>query len=245
MPDPSSSYTGIETLEILEKAKNYNNYLTQMVKQYAPGARVLDFGAGLGTFAQRLRDDGFEVTCVEPDTLLRDRLVAARFKALSDLESIDDNSVDFIFTFNVLEHIADDRAVVNQLAHKLKPSGSLLVYVPAFPVLWTTLDDQVKHYRRYRKRTLRNLLESADLNVEQIRYADSLGFVMALVFRILRLPMSTLSANAVASYDKWLFPISRGLDRFAHRWIGKNVVALGRKKPASPPAIPDSGGITA
>ena len=42
------------------------------------------------------------------------------------------------------------------------------------------------HYRRYTKTTLRRLVEQEGFAIEQVRYADCLGFIAALVFRLLQ-----------------------------------------------------------
>jgi hypothetical protein len=117
------------------------------------------------------------------------------------------------------------------LGRKLNSSGRLLIYVPAFPMLWTTVDTQLRHYRRYTRKTLSEVIQRANLVVDDIRYADSVGFFMALAFRTLRLPAEWLSSNAVHLYDRWLFPLSRTIDGILQRWIGKNVVALCHKQP--------------
>src|SRR5207245_11612579 len=111
-------------------------------------SRMLDFGAGTGTFAKLLRTKGIEVVCVDPDMRLAERLIRDGFLAFSDLNDVPDGSFEFIFTLNVLEHIEDDWTNFRRLVSKLARVGRLLVYVPAFLILWTSLHDRVKHYRR-------------------------------------------------------------------------------------------------
>ena len=226
-----SGYPGTRTLHLLEAAENYNNFLIGLIRNYASANEIMDFGAGIGTFARRLREEGFQVTCIEPDVLLRNRLQAQGLVAFEDLGSISDDSVDFIFSFNVLEHIADDRGALMQLSRKLKSSGRLLLYVPAFPMLWTTVDAQLSHHRRYTIRTLKETIQSSNFEVEEIRYADSIGFVVTLLFRMLRLGPERLNSHLLAIYDKWLFPLSRIIDLVAHKWFGKNVIAACRRLP--------------
>ena len=59
-----------------------------------------------------------------------------------------------------------------------------MVYVPAFNLLWTGLDEKIKHHRRYRRKDLERLTRSAGLSVQKSRYVDSLGFLAALSFKI-------------------------------------------------------------
>jgi 2-polyprenyl-3-methyl-5-hydroxy-6-metoxy-1,4-benzoquinol methylase len=69
-----------------------------------------------------------------------------------DLNEVLDGSFELVFALNVLEHIDYDSAVVGQLGAKLRKHGRLLIYVPAFECLWTSLDEKLKHYRPYRLR---------------------------------------------------------------------------------------------
>ena len=67
-------YSGVDILESLESAHNYNDYLTRLIRESAESTDLIDFGAGIGTFSKRLRTVGYNVTCVEPDPLQWRRL---------------------------------------------------------------------------------------------------------------------------------------------------------------------------
>jgi hypothetical protein len=105
-----------------------------------------------------------------------------------------------------------------------------LIYVPAFQCLWSSLDDKVHHYRRYTKKTLRQLTEQAGFTVFKIGYADALGFGAALVFRMLGRSASAINPDSVAFYDRWIFRPSRLLDHIFHPFFGKNVYVICRKQ---------------
>ena len=200
-----------------------------MIRESAESTDLIDFGAGIGTFSKRLRTAGYNVTCVEPDPLQRRRLEEQGFDTLENITGVADNSVSFVFSLNVFEHIQDDSAALREIRQKLKPGGTLLIYVPAFACLWTSLDEKLCHYRRYTKKTLRRLVEQEGFVVEDARYADSLGFIATLVFRLLNKNVSALTATSISFYDQWLFAPSRVLDRLFGRWFGKNVYVRCRK----------------
>jgi SAM-dependent methyltransferase len=228
--DPQLTYTGLNVLETLDGATNYNALLVDLILQSAHGRqRMLDFGAGLGTFSKLLRAKGTEVVCVESDPYLADALVRDGFQTFRHLNEVQDGSFEFIFALNVLEHIEDDLATTRRLAAKLKKHGRLLVYVPAFQCLWTSLDDKLKHYRRYRQAGLTRLARSTGLSVWRSRYADSFGFFAAWAFKILGNKNGNLSARAVSLYDRYVVPLSRRLDPVLGRWIGKNVYIVASK----------------
>jgi len=146
MSDSPLTYTGLDVLERLDRATNYNAFLLDLIlRNYCGRGRMLDFGAGIGTFANLLRQRGVDVVCIEPDVHLSDGLARDGFLTFNDLNEIPDGSFEFIFTLNVLEHIENDRASFSRLAAKLVKGGRLLVYVPAFECLWTSLDERLKH----------------------------------------------------------------------------------------------------
>ena len=222
-------YSGVDTLEALEGAHNYNDYLTRLIRESTESKDLIDFGAGIGTFSRRLRKAGYNVTCIEPDSVERRRLEEQGFKTLENIASVPDDSVSFIFSLNVFEHIDHDSVSIREIRQKLKPGGTLLIYVPAFECLWTSLDEKLCHYRRYTKTTLRRLVEQEGFAIKRVRYADCLGFTAALIFRLLNRRASTVTAAAISFYDRWVFAPSRVLDRLFGRWFGKNVYVLCRK----------------
>ena len=223
-------YSGIDILKALEEAHLYNDYLTNLVRSASPAKAIIDFGAGVGTFSKRLREAGHQVLCIEPDVVQRQHLTEQGFETLSSLELVPDNSAQFIFSLNVFEHIEDDRQAIALIHQKLKAGGTLLIYVPAFQCLWSSLDDKVHHYRRYTKKSLRQLTEQAGFSVVKIGYADSLGFGAALVFRLLGRSASAINPESVAFYDRWIFRPSRFLDHAFHPFFGKNVYVICRKQ---------------
>ena len=230
MSTPQLTYTGLDVLETLDRATNYNSLLLSLILDSSGGCnRMLDFGAGIGTFAKRLRTRGVDVVCVESDVLLANGLVRDGFPTFNDLDEVPDDSFGFIFTLNVLEHIEDDQTSLCRLATKLARGGRLLICVPAFQCLWTSLDERLKHYRRYRRRELERLARGAGLTVWKTRYADALGFFAALGFGLFGNRNGYLSAEAVNFYDRYIVPLSRSLDVVFGRFLGKNVYLIASK----------------
>jgi len=219
MSTPQLTYTGVDVLETLDRATNYNSLLLDLILDNSGDCtRMLDFGAGIGTFAKLLRNRGIDVVCVEPDALLANGLVGDGFLTFNDLNEVPDGSFDFIFTLNVLEHIEDDETSFRRLATKLARGGRMLIYVPAFECLWTSLDERLKHYRRYRPRELERLARSAGLT-----------FFATLGFKLFSNKNGDLSARAVNFYDRYIVPLSRSFDFVFGRLFGKNVYLIASK----------------
>jgi SAM-dependent methyltransferase len=228
--EPELNYTGLDILRALEGATNYNALLTDLILRSADDRQpMVDFGAGIGTSAKLLRKQGVKVICVEPDPYLAEGLIQDGFHTLRELEEVNDNSVDFLFSLNVLEHIEDDDAVFKALSRKLKAGGRMFIYVPAFDCLWTGLDDKLKHFRRYTRDGLERLVGSAGLCVRESGYVDTLGFLAALVFKVIGNKSGDLTPESIHFYDRHIIPPSKLLDHLFHSLFGKNVYVLCEK----------------
>lgn len=159
------------------------------------GMRVLDAGCGGGRhLCEPFRTPGIDVAGVD---LNRSDLGKARgyLSLMSGEESgrwvvaqadvtklpFGDESFDVVICSEVLEHIADNRAAVRELVRVLKPGGDLVVTVPRFwpeRICWAISrayhQEPGGHIRIYRKPELKNLLESAGVQLRRIRYRHGL-----------------------------------------------------------------------
>lgn len=219
-----SDYTGIPNLEVMREAHNYNRFLLDLIASHEqPGDRLVDFGAGTGTFALPLIVAGKTVACVEPDASLAGYLAEKGLNVCHDLAQLPDSSIDYLYSLNVLEHIQDDAAAIALWHRKIRPGGRLLVYVPAFNLLFSSMDRRVGHCRRYRLPELRDKLRAAGFNIRDGRYVDSLGFFATLLFKLIDNGSGDINVEMLRLYDRFVFPISRTLDAVAGKLGGKNL----------------------
>jgi hypothetical protein len=65
-----------------------------------------------------------------------------------------------------LEHIKEDRSVLDQLYKVVAPGGYLLITVPADPHLWSYFDVASHHERRYTLTELTSKVESAGFEID-------------------------------------------------------------------------------
>jgi SAM-dependent methyltransferase len=225
-----AAYQGTDNLEVMAEARNYNRFLVALVMQHRGSARrAVDFGAGIGTLARRVRDLGLDVLCVEPDARQRETIRGSGMQVVGGLEDVADGSLEYVYSLNVLEHIADDAAALRLVARKLAPGGRLLVYVPAFQLLFTSMDRKVGHYRRYRRGQLEALAVGAGLTVTSSRYADSLGLFATLAYKLVGSAGGDLDRRSIVAFDRLVFPVSRLLDRAVDRLWGKNAYVVAVK----------------
>lgn len=233
-PHEDSRYSGAGNLEVMLDAENYNRYLAQQVLKHGNGAeRMLDFGAGIGTFAEMIRSRGAAVDCLEPDPRQAGSLTAKGFDTFRSPDELQAESYDYIYSLNVLEHIEDDLEATRAVFRLLKPGGRLYIYVPAFQALFGNMDRRVGHFRRYRRRQLEELLKHAGFTIQYSGYADSIGFFATLLYNLLPGSGGDINGSMIRVYDRVLFPASRLLDKLASPFFGKNVCAIA-SKPGDP-----------
>ena len=152
---------------------------------------ILDVGAGTGATSLALQQFGRVVAIdlsAEATAIARDRgLAVARMDAVA--LAVPDATFDLVVALDVLEHLQDDLAGAREFLRVLKPGGVLLVTVPAYAWLWSSHDVANWHWRRYRRRPLRRLLEAAGLEVEVCSYVMLSMLLPAAAYRLLeRLP---------------------------------------------------------
>jgi SAM-dependent methyltransferase len=225
-----TSYSGTDNLEVMAEAKNYNAFLLDLILQpIKPADLLLDFGAGIGTFAILLKGLGYQVVCVESDSAQANAIAQQQIQAVTSMQMLSNESIDYVYTLNVLEHIENDVVALQEIYTKIKPGGRLLIYVPAFQCLYSSMDRKVGHWRRYTKRTLAPLVKTAGFEVEHASYVDSLGFFASYLYKYIGDSSGSLNRKSIYIYDRYLFPLSRLLDRLVGHWFGKNLVLLAHK----------------
>jgi len=89
--------------------------------------------------------------------------VEFRKHLLPSLAGIADNSFDFAVTFQVIEHIQDDKAFIREIHRVLKPGGKLLLSTPNRLM---SLTRNPWHIREYTADELRQVLSSVFSSVE-------------------------------------------------------------------------------
>jgi SAM-dependent methyltransferase len=222
-------YEGAQILQLGNVMPNYNRSIAVMACRYGAGAHnVLDFGAGIGTLSETVRDLGLSPLCLEPDANQRTELHRRGFQTVATLDQIGDGTLDYIYSSNVLEHIADDVAVLKTLRRKLRSGGSLFLYIPAFQSLYSSMDKAVGHHRRYDRKMLRAKLTAAGFQVDDLYYADVLGYFVTLLFKAVGNDNGKINPFTLGFFDRVVFPLGQLIEKCVRVPVGKNVVGVAR-----------------
>lgn len=232
---------GLETLEQFQHAHRLNRWLFSSIAPYCKG-KVLEVGSGIGNLSTLFLERGFQLTVTDfrqeycellqqqfgqhPNLQqvvnldLVDRHFEERYASLS-------GQFDTIVAINVVEHIRNDQLAIAHCRQLLKPSGILVVLVPAWQTLFNSFDKELGHFRRYTAGTLTSLLSSQQLEVTETKYFNLAGIAgWWLNGSLLR--KKIIPDNQLKLFDACV-PVLRHLDRLFFRRIGLSVIAAARK----------------
>jgi SAM-dependent methyltransferase len=227
---------GVETLDIMSEAPNYNAWQLSAVAPFL-GRRICEIGSGLGNISALLLDrtpDLLLLTDTDPFYLqhLRERYAGHASVALEPLSLPDPSAasrlgphrLDTALAFNVIEHISDDVGALTTMASLVGTGGRVIVLVPALPRLYGSLDRELTHVRRYTRRSLAQAFERANCTAESMFYFNMLGacgwWLNARLLGVPRIPRSQLRW-----FDR-LIPLLRAEDRLP-RPFGLSVIGIG------------------
>lgn len=220
-----TEYHGKENLDFLSAVPNYLNEVEHLLLQFIGNAnKVLDFGAGSGTYLCRLAARNIKPDAVELDAEYAAKLSCPRY--LADLP----HKYERIYTCDVLEHIEDDIEILKELHAKLEEGGKIFIYVPAFNLLYSAMDKKIGHFRRYTKNILTQRMKAAGFAIERAEYVDSIGFFGGLFYKYFGDKSGNINSPAIYKYYQYIFPLSRTLDKLgAKHLLGKNLLVIAQK----------------
>jgi 2-polyprenyl-3-methyl-5-hydroxy-6-metoxy-1,4-benzoquinol methylase len=214
------------------EAANYQTWLYDLASPHL-GPTCLEIGSGRGDLTGHLAE-GRRLVATDVSEqfvgILEDRFADSSNVTVRHLDMdtfVPDERYDSIVMMNVLEHIEDDGAALKTLREALNPGGRIVLYVPAFMLLYSDFDREIGHYRRYRKKQLRELVQRAGFEVVDQRYVNSLGALGWFVYsRVLgRKPSDQLTISAC---DRIVVPIVRRVEGRIPPPFGLSVLVVGR-----------------
>jgi hypothetical protein len=133
---------------------------------------------------------------------------------------------DTLLCANILEHIKYEDAALRNLHQALPTGGILILTVPQGTHLYSSLDQALKHYRRYDRSELKKTVERYGFHVEHQQTFNKMGalgwFVQGKVRR------ATALGKGNILLDNFLTPLFRLIDRYLP-WKGLEWIVIARK----------------
>jgi 2-polyprenyl-3-methyl-5-hydroxy-6-metoxy-1,4-benzoquinol methylase len=92
----------------------------------APGSRLLDFGAGTGTFVRVACEGGWDAVGVERSEVAMERALRENGVVLHSVLPASGANFDVITLWDVVEHLRDPISMVESLRAHLRPGGWMI-----------------------------------------------------------------------------------------------------------------------
>lgn len=229
-------YSGLRSL-VLER-------LRQLLKAGSTPT-ILDAGCGTGGMMQLLRSNLHDAKLIGID-FNRHAVDFANQRSVGCIAQASVNSLpfkpelfDFVISLDVLYmQGVDEQKALKDFSRVLKPSGYLILNLPAFEFLRGSHDHAIKTARRYTKKRIEQLLETGGFKVQTLMYWNSILFPVLAVWRpVSRIfphensPRSDLTElpGFANSFLKWM--ISKELQALKHIScpFGSSVFAIAEK----------------
>jgi SAM-dependent methyltransferase len=204
--------------------RNRNRLIAWSIDRFFPGARsFLDVGCGTGGVPAYLSRQFPDMSVTAADLLeeglrrARRRLNGVTVLQMDARRMPFDQEFDVVGSFDVLEHIEEDEAVLKQMHKAARPGGGIVVTVPQHQFLWSRQDEFSHHKRRYARADLMTKLSSAGFNVRHVTSFVTL-LLPALLLSRLRSQDASTEFNPVAELRigamlNGLFGAVAGLER--------------------------------
>jgi SAM-dependent methyltransferase len=202
------------------------------------GQRMLEIGAGLGSVSKFFVDrDVLHLLDINPRFIARLKSKfryltnvqyhLADFTSVEQMAPLRQANLDTVVMSNVLEHFADDGAVLESIRGILPVGGKLVLIIPSHQALFGTLDVSVGHYRRYEHEGLGALLGQHGFIVKRHRYHNWLGalgwFVQGRIVK-----KKEITAASIRSFEL-LMSLARFLDEHVPLRFGQSLVVIAEK----------------
>ena len=152
---------------------------------------VLEIGCGQGAMTARLAGRADSLLALEPDP----QSFAVAAKRLSGIAEVrnaasdvlpSEARFDTVCAFEVLEHLEDDAAALQQWVERVRPGGMLVLSVPAHSDRMGLCDRLVGHFRRYDIDEMRGALAANGMrNADICLYGGPGGYALEGVREII------------------------------------------------------------
>jgi len=188
--------------------------LQQIAKNLTKGT-FIEFGAGTGDFTTYFLDRRFSGTVYDIDdrtiNILKENLY--NYSNVNIVSSLGDEILDsynYLFAFEVLEHIENALEALLMWANYLQSDGTLLISVPAHKSKFSEEDKRVGHIRRYEKDELIDIVEKAGFHdIEIINY----GFPLGNITRVTKNLINKIRQRKSVNDSKIESSIKSGIER--------------------------------
>lgn len=177
-------------------------------------ARILDVGAGTGSFVAHLKKKGFTIDGIEPSSIARKVAKANGIDLKEGLNDLERKNYDAITLWHVLEHFKDLDESIDEITSLIKKGGFLFIAVPNFRSYdakhygdyWAAFDVP-RHLWHFSKESIHKIFSKKGFSVLDTRPMLFDSFYIAL-----------LSERYKNKKDNWLAAFWQGFRSNLYGW---------------------------
>jgi SAM-dependent methyltransferase len=222
--------------QAMPHAHNYHEWVFRSFAAHLRPGTALEIGSGHGAYSRKLAAVQREVIVSDIDPAAIDRirgelggLPNVRYLVMDGLDPAALGApVDNVVLLNLLEHVERDAELLGACRANLAPRGVLVVFSPAFPALYSRMDREAGHFRRYTRAGLAALVELAGFEVVAARHFNALGFFGWYANKLAGSGIHAAGTNAQITLFDRLVPLVRRLDPLLP-FVGQSLVVVGRR----------------
>lgn len=226
-----------------------NALLLWVLGKYGEGVEsFMEIGCGTGFVLQGIgeRFPGVRLTAgdgrVEGLVFASERVPQADFLQLDARDMPFTEEFDALGAFDVIEHIQEDEAALAQMYRALKPGGLLMLTVPQHTWMWSAVDVEAYHVRRYSWKDLRTKVEAQGFQPVYTTSFVSILLPAMWLSRLLKRGERAEKEGVAPELELnpllnkvfgWVLRLERGLIRLGVRFPAGGSRLLVASKPAS------------
>lgn len=207
----------------------------ELIAQRSSGRTFFEVGYGTGIVLSLFQSLGFIVsgTDVNPQAqkIASKRIGRKLFRrSIYSFSTI--ATYDVVGAFDVLEHQSREEAFIQACRRLLKRGGILLINVPAGKWLWSTLDQDAGHKRRYEANELKALLGKEGFRIIYLTYWGFITLPFYLLWRVQTRNLGAyleVPAEPINSFMAALLALERFFLRFISLPFGSSIFVVALK----------------
>ena len=191
-----------------------NKLVKDLIKRFIrkKSLKILDLGCGTGGVLTALKSLGSIYALDKTNQAL----TKAKSRGIKNLtrHNLDNlplpfkkNQFDLILTLDVLEHLRNPETTIIDIKRILKPSGYLIITVPAYKYLFSYWDKMVGHKTRYSQKGVTRLVRKTGFKVKFSSYFHLIIFIPAVIVRLFK-------AKTARKYTSDFIPVPKVLNSF-------------------------------
>ena len=161
-----SGLAAVESRHFWFRARN--TLIVWAIRKYFPNLySLLEVGCGSGFVLSGIAKAFPQVHLVGSEIFVAGLEVAAQRVPTAELIQMDArqlpyvNEFDVVAAFDVIEHIDQDELVLQNFFRAIKPGGGCIITVPQHKWLWSPVDEEACHKRRYSADELHSKIKAA------------------------------------------------------------------------------------